>query len=289
MNLPFFSIPLSFLQKEKTIGSDFSGIVLAAGAGSGFAEGDEVLGVTLKPISSCGGTLSKIAHIDLKTAAVSKKPKQLSFVQAAGLGCVFLTARTCIKSVETYVDASSSKRLAILGGSSACGLFEVWLAKQRGWKVVATCSDRNAEFVTNAFKADEIINYTKQNVREAVDKFQPEAIIDNVGGQECIGLSKRYVSIVGEKTDRTIMGGPLSYYFSFLPSQWYHWTLGRLGLGQSYDVITLDLKSELLEEVEDIPVDKIIIDSTFAFEDAKKAYERLVTSRARGKIIVEVS
>jgi NADPH:quinone reductase-like Zn-dependent oxidoreductase len=34
---------------------------------------------------------------------------------------------------------------------------------------------------------------------------------------------------------------------------------------------------------------KVIIDSTFEFEDAVKAYEKLKTHRARGKIVVHVT
>ena len=86
------------------------------------------------------------------------------------------------------------------------------------------------------------------------------------------------------------MGGPLTYYISFVPRQWIRWARGRLGLGESYDVISLDpTKKEWLEEAKELPTDKIIIDSTFSFENAKSAYERLNTGRARGKVIVEVS
>lgn len=85
------------------------------------------------------------------------------------------------------------------------------------------------------------------------------------------------------------MGGPLTYYITFAPTQWLRWGLGRLGLGESYDILVMELKKEWLEEAKQIPKDKIIIDSTFAFEDVKQAYERLNTGRARGKIIVEVS
>ena len=289
MNLPFFSIPLPMFQAEKTICSDFSGTVIQGGEGSGFSEGDEVFGVSMKPNNPCGGTLSEIAHIDLASACVVKKPKEWTFREAAGLGCVFLTAKTSISKVEDYVQSSSSKRLVVLGGSSACGIYTILLAKRRGWKVLATCSGRNADFVRGTLCADEVVEYTKQNVREEAKKFKPDAVIDDVGGTECIGLSKRYVTIVGDKTGRTTMGGPLTYYLSFVPRQWIRWTLGRIGLIESYDVIMLDLKNEYLEEAKELHKDQIFIDSTFSMENAKNAYERLNTGRARGKVVVEVA
>jgi NADPH:quinone reductase-like Zn-dependent oxidoreductase len=288
MNLPFWSIPLPMFTAEKTICSDFSGTVIQGGEGSGFSEGDEVFGVNMKPFNPCSGTLSEIAHIDLGSACVIKKPKDWSFSEAAVFGCVFLTARTSIQRVESYVDSSTSKRVVVLGGSSACGIYTILIAKKRGWKVLATCSGRNSEFVRETLGADEVVDYTKQNVREEVKRFKPEAVIDNVGGTECIGLSKRYITIVGDKTGRTSMGGPLTYYLSFVPRQWIRWTLGRIGLTESYDVISLDTKKEYLEECKELRKDQIFIDSTFSMDNAKDAYERLNTGRARGKVIVEI-
>ena len=51
----------------------------------------------------------------------------------------------------------------------------------------------------------------------------------------------------------------------------------------------LDQKEHLHEEVDMLPAEKIVVDSTFAFEDVKKAFERLNTGRARGKVVVEIS
>lgn len=205
MNLPIWSIPLPMFTAEKTLCSDFSGTVIQGGEGSGFSEGDEVFGVALKPFNPCGGTLSEIAHLDLASTCVVKKKKEWSFNQAAGLGCVWLTAKTSIDAVAQYVEPSTSKRVAILGGSSACGIYGIQIAKQRGWKVLATCSGRNADFVRNTLGADEVVDYTKQNVRDEVKKFNPDAIIDNVGGKECIGISRRYVTIVSGLAETTFV------------------------------------------------------------------------------------
>lgn len=62
----------------------------------------------------------------------------------------------------------------------------------------------------------------------------------------------------------------------FYPRQWLRWITGRLGLTERYDIITIDLKSEYLEEAKELSSDKIVIDSTFSFDDVKQAYEQLV-------------
>jgi len=162
------------------------------------------------------------------------------------------------------------------------------LAKKRGWKVLATCSGRNADFVRETLGAVEVVDYTMQGVREEVRKFEPDAVIDNVGGTEAIGLAKRYVTIVGDRSNRASMGSPLTYYLYFAPRQWVRWTLGRLGLIESYDVLVMQLHKEKLEDSKQLSKEQIIIDSTFSVENAKSAYERLNTGRARGKVVVEV-
>ena len=136
--------------------------------------------------------------------------------------------------------------------------------------------------------ADEVVDYTVESVSERVRAWKPDAIVDCVGGTECLGIARRYVSIVGDKTARTTMGGSLLYLFH--PRMVLRWLWGKFGWGEKYDCIILDPRKEYLEEaVRMLPVEKIMVDSTFAFDDAKEAFERLNTGRARGKVIVEVA
>jgi reticulon-4-interacting protein 1, mitochondrial len=230
-----------------------------------------------------------------------KKPKEWSHEKAAAISLVWLTAKSCIANVERYVEDSSSKRVAVLGGSSAVGIYTIMLAKERGWKVVSTSSGRNKEFVTDVLKADQHVDYSKENVRTGVQQFAPAAVIDCVGGTDCIGLpsSKRYITIVGDKTGRSSMGGPATYYPSPLSGpialyqaavQWTRWARGAYGLGESYDVIILDMNAGWLEEAKSfLKPEQIYVDSVFDFDEAKKAFERLNTGRARGKVVVKIS
>ena len=81
----------------------------------------------------------------------------------------------------------------------------------------------------------------------------------------------------------------LALFSRFVPRQWIRWAVGLLGLGERYDVITLDLKPEYLQEAYQLPNDKIVIDSTFAFDDAKQAYERLVRPPVLNVLILRLS
>lgn len=197
------------MNKAKTSVCDFSGTVIAGG-GTGLVQGDEVFGMTIKPYEDCGGSLSEIAHFNLANLAYVKIPKNWSHEKAAAIPLVWLTAKACVERVAPWVENTQTKRLAVLGGSSSTGIYTIMLANRRGWKVITTSSYRNKDLIMTTLKAEEHVDYTAvQSVRAHVAMFQPDAVVDCVGGTECIGIptSKRYVTIVGDKIGRTSMGG----------------------------------------------------------------------------------
>ena len=295
MNLPSWNLPWNALYgKEKGCVCDFSGTVLKGGQ-TGFEEGDEIFGLTLKPFAPNGGALGEIADLSVENSVAVKKPTEWSFEKASAISLVWLTAKACVDAVASYVDSSESKKVAVLGGSSATGIYSIMLAKRKGWTVATTSSDRNKGFVTETLKADTHVDYTSQHVRQSLSDFAPDAVIDCVDGTECIGLpsSKRYITIVGDKTGRMTMGGPYTYYDYLAPHraavQWLRWWKGSMGWGESYDVVILGMKKEWFEEAkETLSSEVIFIDSTFPFEQAKEAFKRLNTGRAKGKVVVKV-
>ncbi|KAG8161129.1 hypothetical protein KVR01_009393 [Diaporthe batatas] len=274
--LPSFVMP-----SQKGVAEDFSGVVQEAGPESGLKPGDEVLGIS--PFLP-GGTLQKTMRLDTKRGSVViPKPAGWSWEQAAALPLVWLTARTTIAEVERY---AKNGRIAVLGGSSATGMYAVHLAARRGWTVAASCSRRNADFV-RSMGAGEIIDYETESVPGRLRDFAPDAVIDCVGGTECLGIANRYVTIVGDKTNRFTMGGANTYLWN--PQMILRAVLGRLGLGPSYSCVNLEFKYAFLEEILGLPKDKIIIDSIFGFGQVREAFERLNTGRTRGKVIVRIS
>lgn len=177
MGLPIWPyLPNFLLPTQKGVGEDFPGIVEKAGKDFGFKPGDEVLGIA--PFLP-GGTLQETIRTDTKGAVVVPKPSDWSWEQAAALPLVWLTARTIIAEVEPYV---KNGKIAVLGASSSTGMYVVYLAKQRGWTVITSCSGHNADFVLS-MGASEIIDYTSTNVPEKVKAFAPDAVVDCVGGE----------------------------------------------------------------------------------------------------------
>jgi reticulon-4-interacting protein 1, mitochondrial len=286
MNIPFNSLP--GFNSAKIPARDVSGVVLASSDESGWKKGDEVMGISMNYVGT--GFLAEVSHLDTRTACLIKKPKHMTWAQAASLPLVWLTARTSVERCLPFMTKSSpaDNKLAVLGGSSGTGIYTVTIARQRGWNVLATCSGRNVDFV-KGLGANQVVDYTTSGdaVTKGVADFHPDAIVDCVGGTECIGLAPQYITIVGDKTSRASMGGNVLYYTH--PRMTLRWLLGYLGLGNSYECIVLDAKQQWLEECTKLKGDdQIIIDSVFALDKAMEAYERLDTGRARGKVVVQV-
>lgn len=287
MNIPLFSLP--GLWGDKLVSRDFAGTIIAvAPEVKDFQKGDEVCGFIPDFLGKSGG-LTEVAHVDLGVACVAKKPKHLSWTQTASLPLVYLTARTTIQKVEEDMKASpaGANRVVILGGSSSTGLYAVKLAAQRGWTILSSCSGRNVDFV-KSLGADQVVDYTASPtaVVDAIKAFKPDAIIDNVGGTEAIGLAKHYVTIVGDKTSRSSLGGSALYLTH--PRMLIRYYLGAWGFVPKYECIILDAKKEYLEEINDLQSDDVVIDSTFSFDRTKEAFERMNTGRCRGKVVIEI-
>ncbi|KAK4621663.1 hypothetical protein CLAFUW4_07614 [Fulvia fulva] len=231
MNLPKWNLPVGSYRDEKGTVMDFASTVVSSGSDR-FKAGDEAFGMSLMPFAPGGGALAEMAHFNLAATPVVKKPEGWSVEKAAAISLVWLTAKACIEAVAPFVEGTQSKRVAILGGSSSTGIYSTILAKRTGWKVVATSSAKNKEFILDDLKVDTHVDYTKDDVRQAVGAFNPDAVIGCVGGTECIALasSKRYITIVGDKTGRTMMGGPATYYDYMHPyyaaAQWVRWARG---------------------------------------------------------------
>lgn len=86
------------------------------------------------------------------------------------------------------------------------------------------------------------------------------------------------------------MDGPITY-MTFFSSE-YSILLGRFGLGRKYDCIILDMQKSYMQDlVKHVDGGKIkpIIDSVFGFKEAKEAFKKLDSARARGKVFVDYS
>lgn len=159
-----------------TPGSDISGVVKEVGEGvSHLKPGDEVFGMVMtggfaeEAIVAAKMCFPKPPNMDFPIAA--------SFLMAYGTSYHALKDRAKIKEGET---------LLVLGASGGVGLAAVELGKILGARVIAAASTDEKLALCKEYGADEVINYTtedlKSRVKELTENKGADVVYDPVGG-----------------------------------------------------------------------------------------------------------
>jgi NADPH:quinone reductase len=157
-------------------GSELAGIVSAVGEGvTNTKVGDRV-------IAFCGyGAFAE--KVLAPAAAVIPMPPGLDFDTAASFT---LTYGTSYHAVQDRAALQPGETMLVLGAAGGVGLAAVQIGKALGARVIAaTSSDEKCAICTDS-GADEVINYSREDLRERVKALTvgkgPDVIYDPVGG-----------------------------------------------------------------------------------------------------------
>lgn len=261
-------------------GMDFCGRVVATGPlAKHFKEDQLVHGCPSRPVQF--GSLGEFLTITADRIAVV--PDGVSVDHAAALSLAGLTA---YQSLDGHVKAGD--RVLINGASGGCGVFAVQIAKQMGCHVTTICSTRNIELCLR-LGADEVIDYTAQN--DLVASLQHrnvifDCIVDNVG----LPSSLYYQCHHFLKEDGEFVQVGASTLMNFLGRICWPSFLGG-GKRKYVVLITKNDLRQLAQLGEWLSMGKIQVqlDSVFEFHEVEKAFQKLRSGHARGKIVVHVS
>jgi alkaline phosphatase D len=274
--------PLRFLGSTFIPGSDYCGKVVDIGKNTrGFSKGQTVFGAK---IGDCAhGSLAQYVVVNKEQAAIlpdGVDPKVAATVGIAGL--------TEYQAISPHV--KSGDKVLINGGSGGTGVLGIQIAKALGCHVTTTCSTPNVEFC-KSIGADEVIDYKAGDVVKALAaKGQTfKLAVDNIGspadlykGSSAFLPSTAKFAQIGMSPS---LSGVAQVGSNILRP-------GFLGGGKAkYNlVIGQPSKSNLQTLGEWMKEGKIkgVYDGVYEWEDAPKAYERMKSGRARGKIVIKV-
>ncbi|KAF4556292.1 Zinc-binding dehydrogenase-like protein 21 [Elsinoe fawcettii] len=253
---------------------DFAGTVHSAGPGSSLQPGTRVFG----RLSGPGRWGSLAEYVAVTDKDVARLPDKVGFVEGACLATAGLTALQSLKGV------GEGSRVFVNGASGGVGTFTVQIARLLGARVTGTCSGANAQLVKD-LGAHEVVDYKTQDVKEAVGKGEWDLVVDNVGTPKglhkaCDGRVKGSLVQVGAEIS-------LSATVEMMKSAMLPVVLG--GPKTSWSFIQTQQKTEDMARLAEWAAEgklKPVVDTVFPFEDAPKAFEKLKTGRARGKIVV---
>jgi NADPH2:quinone reductase len=156
--------------------AEFSGVVESLGPGvTSFAAGDKVMAFI-----GWGAARERVA---VRADKLVRIPAGLDFERAAGLPCVYgttyyaLRERGALKPGET---------LAVLGAAGGTGMAAVELGKLMGARVIACASSDEKLAFAREHGADETVNYSKDDLKEALRRLTGgrgvDVLYDPVGG-----------------------------------------------------------------------------------------------------------
>jgi NADPH:quinone reductase-like Zn-dependent oxidoreductase len=154
-------------------GWDFSGVVEAAGPGTGrLREGDEVYS---RPDLMRDGAYAQ--YIVVREVEVAIKPKSVDHIKAAAIP---LAALTAWQSLFDAAGLRRDQRVLVHAAAGGVGHFAVQLAKWKGAYVIGTASARNHDFLRR-LGADETIDYQTTRFEDAVHDV--DVVFDTMAGE----------------------------------------------------------------------------------------------------------
>ena len=159
-----------------TPGNEFAGTVRAVGAGvSHFKAGDKVIGFARS------GAFAE--QVRAPADVLMPMPPGMDFDIAAA---ITLTYGTSHHAVVDRAQLKSGETMLVLGAAGGVGLAAIEIGKALGARVIAAASSAEKLEVCRAHGADVLIDYSKEDLREALKAATggkgPDVIYDPVGG-----------------------------------------------------------------------------------------------------------
>ncbi|KAE8145173.1 hypothetical protein BDV25DRAFT_75903 [Aspergillus avenaceus] len=198
---------------------------------------------------------------------------------------VGIAGQTAYQSIKPYVSAGD--KVFINGGSGGCGIYAIQIAKALGCHVTTTCSTRNVDFCKD-LGADEVIDYSTEDVMALLkSKGQVYSlVVDHVATPDNLYRESDSFLLPGKAFVQVGASSMLTFAHRLVRPSF-------LGGGKrKYVIMLTQVKKDDLAQVGDWIQQgkvKVILDSTYEFDDAVKAFEKLRTQRSRGKIVIHVS
>lgn len=272
-------LPISF---PKTMAYDVSGIVVERGADvDDFEVGDLIYA---RVPQEQMGTLTEYVAINNK--AVSKKPGNVTFEEAASIPLAGLTALQALEKANL----KENDRILIHAGSGGVGSIAIQYAKAKGAFVYTTTSTTNVAWVKE-LGADRVIDYRTEDYKIIVNDL--DIVFDTLGKQytleafQVIKNGGAVVSVAGPLDEANAKAFGMTNYK--LPEDLNQMIKQK---SAAYQFVFMHPNGKHLSEIKSLIEDgliKPVIDKVYPFSQSIEAFTHLASGRAKGKIVIKVN
>ncbi|PIE39308.1 MAG: NADPH:quinone oxidoreductase [Gammaproteobacteria bacterium] len=263
-------------------GGECAGIVEAVGSAvKRYKVGDEVI--------FAGGVGAFAEKVAANENLVAPKPSALSFEQAAGVSIAYFTSYHALKQ---RANLAAGETLLVLGAAGGVGTTAIELGKQMGARVIAAASSEEKLALCRQLGADDTINYSEVSLKDAIKELTDgkgvDVVYDPVGG-DFSEAALRGMAWNGRYLVIGFASGPI-------PKIPLNLTLlkGCSIVGVFWGRFTMEEPEENLTNIKELwalfESGKIapVVNDCFALEDYEKAFDTMISRRARGKVILTI-
>jgi NADPH2:quinone reductase len=265
-----------------TPGSDIAGIVKEVGEGvTHLKVGDSVFGFVAH-----GGLAEEVI---VPGNACFPKPPQMDFPVAASFMMAYGTSYHALKDRAKLMEGET---LLVMGASGGVGLAAVELGKLMGAKVIAAASSDEKLALCKEYGADELINYTKQDLKSKIKELTEgkgvDVIYDPVGGDfseqalRGIAWNGRFlvVGFAAGNIPKIPLNLPLLKGASIVGVFWGGFAMKYPKENRSNTMTLMQWHAEGNLKPH---IHKIV-----PLEDTKEALEEMMNRKVKGKLVVQI-
>ncbi len=263
--------PLMSAKLPQIPGFDVSGEVVSIGAGvTGFPVGARV------HARLSGGIGASCAELTVASPLhTTQMPDNMDFATGAGLPLAGMTALQGLRDGGGMPLAAAKQRVLVIGASGGVGHLAIQIARAASATVIGVCGARNQALV-KSLGADEVIDYQKPDAFR--DLAPCDIILDCVGNPYGPWLPRltedgRFVSV--HPRPKGILRG----------------LLNPICRRKVHSVMLKSNAPDLriLDDLFSAGKLRVVIDQRFPLAQLKAAWDRSMSGRAVGKIIIDVA
>lgn len=248
------------------IGIEAAGVVAETGSSAvGYDRGDRVTFVS--SMQPKGGTWAEFVAVTSQSLIVPI-PDGMSFTHAAALP---VAGNTVLRAMTAITEVTEGGSLFIAGASGAIGTVAIQLARRRGWRVAASASQRNHDYLTS-LGVELAVDYRDTNWMREVRDWMPNGVDAGMAVQP--GTTVDTATVVKD-------GGQV-VAISDQPLE-----VGR-GIRVTMAPHQVDVREELIELLADAARADfhIEVEHVYPFAKALDALAKVQSRRARGKLVL---
>ncbi|HSH90227.1 MAG TPA: NADPH:quinone oxidoreductase family protein, partial [Ramlibacter sp.] len=261
-------------------GSEYAGVIAAVGEGVTHLKA----GQSVACLSGTGGFAT---HVIAPAALCMPLPPGFPHVDAAAFIMIYATSHHALLD---RAQLKAGETVLVLGAAGGVGTSAIQIAKVAGARVIAAASTDEKCELCKSIGADATINYSKQDLREAIKAATngkgPDVIYDPVGGDfaepafRSIGWRGRYL-VVG------FASGPIPSLPLNLPLLKGASIVGVFwgGFAKAEPKANAAMMAELAQWYGQGKI-KPVIDRTMPMAELKAAYAHMGSRGVKGKLVM---